>query len=515
MAFRVNQKIGKHVYVYEVKAYWDKNKKQARQRREYIGKLDKKTGKVIMPVSTKPKASLDYGDIYFVEQLFANCGLKEILYRHYEELGPQLFQLCAYQVIDGSAMCLCEDWASSTEQFKSSKLSSQNISKLLSRVGDDEATRQLFFADWINFNHQSDGVFFDITSFSSYSKQCNMVEWGYNRDDEELPQINFGLVLSYPKSVPLFYRIYPGSITDVKTIKNIGTCLDSYKIKNVTLVLDRGFYSQQNLLNIYDTFNDFIIPIPFSTKLSEDLLSDAGSFSFSKNLKVVGNKHIFCTTKTIPVFSKTVNAHIYFDEFRRASQLATLVSRFETMESNYLGKRFENESSAQTYLDQEFQIYKKYYSITKNQAGNYILERNSASIDEALAKMGKMILLTKQSIDAQATLALYRSKDAIEKCFDSIKNDLSGKRLHAHTDPTVIGRLFISFLAVVLHASIMKTIKENKTLKHYSVQQLLRELKKIKMIELQSKKQFLTEISKKQRDIFTAFSIKMPEMAHA
>ena len=36
MSFLVEQKIGKHIYVYETQSYWDKDKKQSRQKRRYI-----------------------------------------------------------------------------------------------------------------------------------------------------------------------------------------------------------------------------------------------------------------------------------------------------------------------------------------------------------------------------------------------------------------------------------------------------------------------------------------------
>jgi transposase len=65
------------------------------------------------------------------------------------------------------------------------------------------------------------GIVFDITSFSSYSKNLELLEWGYNRDGEELRQINFGVIMGSPSSLPIGYRIYPGSITDVVTLKNL------------------------------------------------------------------------------------------------------------------------------------------------------------------------------------------------------------------------------------------------------------------------------------------------------
>ena len=37
MAYTVRQKIKDRIYLYEVESYWDKEKKQSRQKRKYLG----------------------------------------------------------------------------------------------------------------------------------------------------------------------------------------------------------------------------------------------------------------------------------------------------------------------------------------------------------------------------------------------------------------------------------------------------------------------------------------------
>jgi hypothetical protein len=49
MSYIVEQRIGNHTYLYEVESYWDREKKQPRQRRKYLGKKDPETGKPFRP----------------------------------------------------------------------------------------------------------------------------------------------------------------------------------------------------------------------------------------------------------------------------------------------------------------------------------------------------------------------------------------------------------------------------------------------------------------------------------
>ena len=65
--FTVDQKVGKHIYVYEVRSYWDKEKKSPRQQRIRIGKRDPETG-AFVPFIRKRQSS-EYGVVYFLASL--------------------------------------------------------------------------------------------------------------------------------------------------------------------------------------------------------------------------------------------------------------------------------------------------------------------------------------------------------------------------------------------------------------------------------------------------------------
>ncbi|MDR2773251.1 MAG: hypothetical protein LBC19_00670, partial [Tannerella sp.] len=67
-------------------------------------------------------------------------------------------------------------------------------------------------------------------------------QWGYNRDGEELPQINMGMVCSRESGLPFFYNTFPGSIVDAGTIKNTLKYMEEYKLQNFTLIMVYQIY---------------------------------------------------------------------------------------------------------------------------------------------------------------------------------------------------------------------------------------------------------------------------------
>ena len=53
-------------------------------------------------------------------------------------------------------------------------------------------------------------------------------------------------------------------------------------------------------------------------------------------------------------------------------------------------------------------------------------------------------------------------------------------------------------------------MKEPELFKQYSIKEIMYELKKIKVVEMCNGKSYLTEITKRQKDIFKAFNIDIP-----
>ena len=121
-----------------------------------------------------------------------------------------------------------------------------------------------------------------------------------------------------------------------------------------------------------------------------------------------------------------------------------------------------------------------------------------------------MILISNKSIKTQEALRLYRRKDVIEKYFDNMKHDIERKRLRIHTSKTFEGRLFLDFLALIVYSWISRTMRKEGINKQLTVQELIYDLKKIKHIQIGEKKTIITEVSKKQRDLFTRFDIQPP-----
>ena len=140
--------------------------------------------------------------------------------------------------------------------------------------------------------------------------------------------------------------------------------------------------------------------------------------------------------------------------------------------------------------------------------GRKVLFNNEAIEKHRNRYAGFYALLTNDIKNPLQALMVYRNKDAVEKCFDDLKNQLDMKRLRIHSSPAMDGRLFVQFIALILTSVLRKKMQEAKLTEKYTVRELLLEMDTLTQIRFSGKYgQMLTEITKPQRLIMETLDI--------
>lgn len=116
---------------------------------------------------------------------------------------------------------------------------------------------------WMKQFAREDRLSLDITSVSSYSQNSIPdVSRGYNRDRENLPQINLLMLVSQRSRLPLWFEQLPGAIADITTIKDTIRLLKELDDTPRSIVFDRGFADQDNIKCLMDNHIKFTMGIP-------------------------------------------------------------------------------------------------------------------------------------------------------------------------------------------------------------------------------------------------------------
>ena len=241
MSSIIRQKVGDKIYLYESISYRNENGKP-RNERIIIGKINPTTGNPIykteyierMAESGTPLEILatslqfstedirgssikDYGAFYLFKSIAEKIGLSSSLENTIPKYWQELFVVACYLVSSGEPFLYCDDWIRSTSSLPIGNMSSQRISELLTAITPD--MRENFYQGWCRCRSEQEYLALDITSVSSYSTLIEDVEWGYNRDKEQLAQINICMLMGEKSRLPIYQTIYSGSLKDVSTLK--------------------------------------------------------------------------------------------------------------------------------------------------------------------------------------------------------------------------------------------------------------------------------------------------------
>lgn len=494
MSYIIKQKIGDNYYAYEVESYWDKDKKQARQKRKYLGVWDEEKG-VIKEKKNKVKTTKSYGDVYLfsevVEQLELDKTLK--LFPEWKQILALAFSRLRNPASMKLSKCFLEDTYFG-EKYEAKIPSSQRISTILAKIPDRLPE---FFKKWIK-DKDSSALVYDITSLSSTSRNISLLEFGYNRDGDKLPQVNLGVVTN-SEGIPLYFKVFPGSITDVTTIHNLLNDLRDLKVRDCSIVLDRGFYSQKNLEEILDAEIDFVMPMPFTTNLAKKLASS--KIQKPENATRYEGRTVFVSEGKSTVKDKEVYTYTFYDEKRKAEETDRFYNRLMDLES-LNGKEIEEKLSSFLARIKEDKYFK--WSVEE---GRVYCTRKPKTISRRVNRMGKLVILSTTRMEGENILSIYREKDIIEKFYYSLK-EMSPLRVGR--DDTLVGLLFVNFIALVVRNKILKMMREADLLKKMSVQELFMEMAKLRAVKL-GQEWRLTEVTKNQRNIMEKLGVEVPD----
>jgi len=101
MSFIVHQKVKRRTYAYEVESYWDREKKQPRQRRRYLGVVDEETGEIVAKRFQRDiRVAKDYGPVYLLDRIAEEIDLRRKLAGSFGGDGDPLLALAMAKVME-------------------------------------------------------------------------------------------------------------------------------------------------------------------------------------------------------------------------------------------------------------------------------------------------------------------------------------------------------------------------------------------------------------------------------
>ena len=416
-----------------------------------------------------------------------------------------------FEISEAAPLYLFPAWREATTVAALPRLRSRDLTRFTERVGRLERERLAMAQAWTQQCSEVKAIVFDSTSVSCYAEGLDSVEGGYNRDEASLPQINLGILYAEHNQLPLYYQLYPGSIPDVTTLKNLVHYLELFPLKERLLVLDRGFYSASNLCTMDQTPIKFMIPLSRSVKWCSTLLArNKRALANLTNSFVFGDQVFSHGQDTVEINQLTFQAQLYFNDRCRSEEVSAFLRKVLEGETVVQQHAFQPQEETLEYRANHSKSTTAFFQIkTKNDQLKIVPTTNGLS--QRIAKRGVTLRLTNhQDLDGVHLLAFYRPKDYLEKTFDVLKNEFDGKRLQGHSKDVINGRLLSNLIGLIVYSALTNKMREKALFKPASIREIRYALKKLRIVEMNNGTSYLTEISKRQRELYSKLGVKPP-----
>jgi len=456
-----------------------------------------------------------------------------------EGIKNDILSLAWYIASEGNALSDSDSWLDYYENPRGSSMSSQDVSRLLDFVDYDGM--MTFYSQWVKEvtkgTANADKVLYDLTSISYYGSGIAAAEYGYNRDHENLPQVNYAFLCMRSTGMPLFAWPMNGSISDMSTLETTLQFLKKLHFMPDCLMMDRGFSSMDNISGLFKNGYTFLQALKVNARWIYEVIDASENLRFNPNSKLdIGGRTYYASTSIcqwvriqkngkesslIHISSgsareKYVNndidiiaqypckVHVLFCQDLVGNQHDRFMDKLKAEYDRLIG---DEDAEIQREYEKYIKVYRKKY------ARHRTVEYDTDMIAQHKNRYaGHICFLTNdKTIETAAdALAEYSTRDYIEKDFDEMKNDLDMRRIRVQTDARMRSRLFIQFIAEVFMREIRVCTSNSKACRKLTRKQIFSHIKTIYKVKFKGKhKDVHPALSKHQRDILDALDIKL------
>ena len=390
--------------------------------------------------------------------------------------------------------------------------SDSTISRFFSEITEDD--RIDFLNSWNKNRNHKEQIYltYDSTNKNCKAGDIEKAEYGHPKEDIGAAVVNYSLAYDINNQEPLLYESYPGSIVDVSQLQYLIEKVRGYGYKNIGFVLDRGYFSRDNL-NYMDQCNyDFVIMVKGKASFVNGLIMDhKGEFETNRNCAIKAFRTYGMTVcdKLYADDTKDRYFHIYHKVDRESAERAQLENELQRMEE------MMNKSKGK---DIDFgKKYEHYYELTYHEKDGkrkfYGYKEREDVIEKELKLCGYFTIVTSKKMNASDALLLYKSRDASEKLFCSDKSFLDNKSFRVSSNDALESKIFVEFIALIIRSKIYTQLRKRmaemaKKPNYMTVPAALRELEKIELIRQPGGNYKLDHaITATQKTILGAFGI--------
>ena len=520
------------VYVeYEYDRIYDPVRQYTFPKRVTIGKLSETDPELMQPnqnflkyfpdaelPETKNRTSrsscLRVGAYFVLRKIIEEYNLVELLGGYFEQRDLGLFlDLAVYSILaENNAAQYYPDYTYNHPLFTNGmkQYSDSTVSDFLNSVTDDQSTG--FLNSWNETRNHREKIYisYDSTNKNCQAGDIEMVEFGHPKVDVGQPVFNYAVAYDTHNQEPLFYEKYPGSLNDISQLQFMLDKAFGYGYKKIGFILDRGYFSCENIQYMDKCGYSFVIMVRGMASLVNELvLEHKGTFE-SKRVNNIYEYGVYGKTVKHRLYAGDKNEryfHLYHSISKESAERAGIENRLNQM-TLYL-KKYQNKVKE---FGPGFEKYFNLHYDEKTQA--FVLpEERCSVVERELDLAGYFCIITSEKMSAKEAIELYKSRDTSEKLFRGDKSYLGNKSIRVYSEESARAKIFVEFVAMILRCKMYTKLKEEmkkleKKPNYMTVPAALKELEKIEMVrQLDNVYRLDHAVTANQKTILNAFGL--------
>jgi transposase len=395
-----------------------------------------------MVKDTHPESlHLRYGDIWLYEEILSKTGFNQVTSNLIPYYNDTLNALLAFRLSDDSAYCNAQQWFERSYAkvlYPRATMSSASISSFLEKLGDEINYRQLTSL-YLNFltkgNEYSPEMEFPILIDSTgihNSINVDKIQIS-NHSGVINNEIRLIYVVDRDSGLPIYFKPIAGNIIDNSTLKTTLSLLKDNNINVKFMIMDAGYSSLANLDYLCSLNINFVTLMNENLKIYKSIIAD-NSHNLLFDIKSVvkyNERSLYCKQINIQIEGKQYYAYLCIDIDRFYIDLKSTFKKYSIGE-------FENDEQSIDY------------------------DNNINIVQDKFDNFGRFVLISNSNISVKEIVSTYYTRQRIEQIFDISKNNACLLPLRCHSNETIRGHLFITFLVTVISLLVNKRLEDTK-----------------------------------------------------
>ena len=275
----------------------------------------------------------------------------------------------------------------------------KTASGILNKIGGMPEAMTQYMKSFIK---KGDYTLFDVTDVFSESQHISMARKGYNSHLNYDSHFNLMYVYSATNQMPIYYRLLPGNIREVKAFKNT---LREVGLQKAIVVADKGFYSESNLDLLREEELNYILPLRRDNLHIHYQQIENNTFKKGSSFFMFNKRPIWFGKRKL---NEHENIYLFLDEKLRVKEELDYLMRINTHPETH---------SVENYHEK------------KNRFGTMAMISNVKETEEGIYQT-------------------YKSRGAIELLFDGMKNVLEADHTYMQDEQTLKGWMFINHITL-------------------------------------------------------------------